>query len=587
MRHPATKRLLSLLLLPLLAACGATAGAQAPTPTPLPPAPALERPIYTVQRGAVERVLEATGRVTPVDLERLAFQTSGRVAEVAVRRGDVVKAGDVLAELLHEEDLEALARAEVRVAQAERDLALARQRREREIAQAKIDVSEAGRSLERARADRAALIAEAEQNLRRAEADLAALLSDGPQSLIVQAERALEEAKLQAKRDADAASEAKTLAEHKLIEAAEAVQRAQQAYSDAFWDLEWVNNHGTHPREKVTDPTTGEQRHRRLEPHERAQFERAFTEAERALAEAERALPLAERDVELAREAEVQAVAAGERAVADAQRALDLLRAGQGNEALTQAQRRVEDAKAALEEARRGDTSAAEAALARSRLGLESAEQNTLDAEQRALDDAMLDLEQAQRKVDAGRVIAPRDGTIVALAIGEGDMVDAYEPVLELADLSRLEVAAELSAEQMRELAEGQPAELSLISRPDVVISGTIRLMPAPYGSGGSGAVAEQDRTTRFSLDDGDAGWEAAGGIPDPGAVVKIRVVIERKEDVLWLPPEAIRSFEGRSFVVVREGDRERRVPVRTGIETEERVEILEGVEEGAIVVGQ
>lgn len=587
MRHPATKRLLSLLLLPLLAACGATAGAQAPTPTPLPPAPALERPIYTVQRGAVERVLEATGRVTPVDLERLAFQTSGRVAEVAVRRGDVVKAGDVLAELLHEEDLEALARAEVRVAQAERDLALARQRREREIAQAKIDVSEAGRSLERARADRAALIAEAEQNLRRAEADLAALLSDGPQSLIVQAERALEEAKLQAKRDADAASEAKTLAEHKLIEAAEAVQRAQQAYSDAFWDLEWVNNHGTHPREKVTDPTTGEQRHRRLEPHERAQFERAFTEAERALAEAERALPLAERDVELAREAEVQAVAAGERAVADAQRALDLLRAGQGNEALTQAQRRVEDAKAALEEARRGDTSAAEAALARSRLGLESAEQNTLDAEQSALDDAMLDLEQAQRKVDAGRVIAPRDGTIVALAIGEGDMVDAYEPVLELADLSRLEVAAELSAEQMRELAEGQPAELSLISRPDVVISGTIRLMPAPYGSGGSGAVAEQDRTTRFSLDDGDAGWEAAGGIPDPGAVVKIRVVIERKEDVLWLPPEAIRSFEGRSFVVVREGDRERRVPVRTGIETEERVEILEGVEEGAIVVGQ
>jgi multidrug efflux pump subunit AcrA (membrane-fusion protein) len=189
--------------------------------------------------------------------------------------------------------------------------------------------------------------------------------------------------------------------------------------------------------------------------------------------------------------------------------------------------------------------------------------------------------------VDAGRVIAPRDGTIVALAIGEGDLVEAYEPVVELADPSRLEVAAELSAEQMRELAEGQPTELSLISRPDVVISGTIRLMPAPYGSGGSGAVAEEDRTTRFSLDDGDAGWQAAGGKPEPGAVAKIHVVIERKEDVLWLPPEAIRAFEGRSFVVVREGERERRVPVRTGIETEERVEILEGVEEGAVVVGQ
>jgi HlyD family secretion protein len=581
------KLFILLMLLRLLAACGAPASAQAPTPTPLPPAPALERPTYAVQRGAVERALEATGRVTPVDLERLAFQAAGRVAEVAVRRGDAVKAGDVLAELLHEEDLEALARAEVRVAQAERDLELARQRRERAIAQAQIDLGEAGRSLERARADRAALIAEAEQGLRRAEADLAALLADGPEGLLVQAERALEEARLQAKRDAGAASEAKTRAEHGLIAAAETIQRAQQAYSDAFWDLEWVESHGTHPREKVTDPETGAQRHRRLEPHERAQFERAFAEAERALREAERALPLAERDVELAREAEVQAVAEGEQAVADAQRALDLLRAGQGSEALTQAQRRVEDARAALEEARRGDTATAEASLARSRLGLESVEQDALDVEQSALDDALLDLEQAQRTVDAGRVIAPRDGTIVALAIGEGDLVEAYEPVIELADPSRLEVAAELSAEQMRELAEGHPAALSLVARPDVVISGTIRLMPAPYGSGGSGAVAEEDRTTRFSLDDGDAGWEAAGGKPEPGAVAKILVVIERKEDVLWLPPEAIRAFEGRSFVVVREGDRERRVPVRTGIETEERVEILEGVEEGAVVVGQ
>jgi HlyD family secretion protein len=581
------KKLLSLLLLPLLAACGAAANAQAPTPTPLPPAPALERPSYTVQRGAVERVLEATGRVTPVDMERLAFQASGRVAELAVRRGDAVRAGDVLAELLHEDELAALAQAEVRVAQAERDLELARQRREREVEQAEIDLGETGRGLERARADRAARVAEAEQGQRRAEADLAALLAGGPASLIEQAERGLAQAQEQAKRDSDAASEAKTRAEHGLIQAAEAIQQAQQAYSDAFWDLEWVNSHGTHPREKVADPETGAQRQRRLEPHERTQFERAFAEAERALREAERALPLAERDVALTREAELQAVAAGEQAVADARRALDLLRAGQGNETLTQAQRRVEDAKVALEEARRGDTAAAEASLARSRLGLQSAEQDSLDAEQSALDDARLDLEQARRKVDAGRVIAPRDGTIVALAIGEGDTVEAYEPVVELADPSRLEVAAELSAEQMRELAEGQPAALSLVARPGIVISGTIRLMPAPYGSGGSGAVAEQDRTTRFSLDDGDAGWEAAGGKPEPGAVAQILVVIERKEDVLWLPPEAIRSFEGRSFVVVREGDRERRAPVRTGIETTERVEILEGVEEGAVVVGQ
>ena len=55
----------------------------------------------------------------------------------------------------------------------------------------------------------------------------------------------------------------------------------------------------------------------------------------------------------------------------------------------------------------------------------------------------------------------------------------------------------------------------------------------------------------------------------------------------LFLPPEAVRSFEGRRFVVVREGERERRVTVKVGIETEDRAEITEGVEEGDVIVGQ
>ncbi|GAB4436434.1 MAG: efflux RND transporter periplasmic adaptor subunit [Chloroflexi bacterium OHK40] len=577
------KPLLPSTLLPLLlllAACGTPAAAQqAPTPTPMPPAPALERPTYTVQRGSVERLLEVTGRVIPVDLERLSFRAAGRVAAVNVRRGDTVQAGDILAEIVHDEALEELAQAEVRVAQAERDLELARQRRERAVAQARLDLSEAGRNLENGRAERAARIAEAELALRRAEEDLARLTADGPESLIAQAERDLQEARDAAKIATDEASEAKTRAQNELIAASEAVAAAQQVYSDAFWDYDWVQKYGTHPREKVTDPATGAERHRRLDDQERVAFQRTFEEAERKLRAAERELPLAERAVILANEAEARAQDEAARSVAEAERALELLRTGQGSEALTQARRRVEDARLELEQARRASVADAETALARARLGLEAAEQDALDTELRALEEAQLDLERARRSVDEGRVIAPRDGTIVAVGVGVGDSVEPYEPVVELADPSRLELAAELTAEQMRELAEGQPAEARLVARPDLALPANVRRLPAPYGSGGSGAVAEQDRTTRFDLGDAARGLES-------GALVRISVVLERREDVLWLPPEAIRSFEGRRFIVVREGDRERRVVVRTGIESVERVEILEGVDEGDVVVG-
>ena len=157
-----------------------------------------------------------------------------------------------------------------------------------------------------------------------------------------------------------------------------------------------------------------------------------------------------------------------------------------------------------------------------------------------------------------------------------------HEHLPVIADPSQLEVAAELGADQMKQLSEGQPAEISTLSRPDVVMPAIVRQMPAPYGSGGTGAVQEQDRTTRFKLLD-LKGQEVEAG----ATIVKIRIVLEHKDNVLWLPPEAVRAFEGRRFVVVRTGDRERRVTVKTGIETDDKIEILEGVKEGDLIVGQ
>jgi hypothetical protein len=167
------------------------------------------------------------------------------------------------------------------------------------------------------------------------------------------------------------------------------------------------------------------------------------------------------------------------------------------------------------------------------------------------------------------------------LAIGAGDDAEAYTAVVEIADPTMLEVAAELNADQMRQLQQGQLAEVSLLSRPDVSMPALVRQLPGETAAGGSGAVQGQDHTTRFTVTD------AKGQQLAPGAVVKVHIILERKDNVLWLPPDAVRAFEGRRFVVVREGDRERRATVRVGIETADKVEIAEGVNEGDVVVGQ
>ena len=68
---------------------------------------------------------------------------------------------------------------------------------------------------------------------------------------------------------------------------------------------------------------------------------------------------------------------------------------------------------------------------------------------------------------------------------------------------------------------------------------------------------------------------------------MRVTVELERKADVLWLPPQALRIFDGRRFAVLQDGDVQRRVDVTAGIETPERVEIESGLEEGQVVVGQ
>ncbi|NJN83247.1 MAG: hypothetical protein HC802_13820 [Caldilineaceae bacterium] len=71
------------------------------------------------------------------------------------------------------------------------------------------------------------------------------------------------------------------------------------------------------------------------------------------------------------------------------------------------------------------------------------------------------------------------------------------------------------------------------------------------------------------------------------GDLVRVTVELERKDDVLWLPPQALRVFDGRRFAVLQDGDTQRRIDVNVGIETPDRVEVEEGLEEGQTVIGQ
>lgn len=188
---------------------------------------------------------------------------------------------------------------------------------------------------------------------------------------------------------------------------------------------------------------------------------------------------------------------------------------------------------------------------------------------------AELALDRLNKQIANAQLIATVDGEVTMIAVQIGKTTTAYQAALAIAMPGPLNVSAGLHDEIIKKLSMGQTAFLTFANYPGREFTGAIVRLPYPYGDGSS---QDADRSVRVSVQ---------ADVPiQRGALATVRIVLRQADDTLWLPPPAIRTFQGRAFVVVQEGDAQRRVQVTTGITTEERVEISDGLSEGQLVVG-
>lgn len=194
---------------------------------------------------------------------------------------------------------------------------------------------------------------------------------------------------------------------------------------------------------------------------------------------------------------------------------------------------------------------------------------------------AQLALDEINSRVDAAQVKAPFDGTMMSVFITPDRSVEAYKSVMVIADLSKVEVSADLTSTDLQVLQEGMAVKVFAVSGPAKELTGEIRKLPYPYGKAEPvGDNETQDTSTRVTVFE-----DPASANLSLGDLVRVQVVLQKQTDALWLPPQAIRRFEGRRFVVVQDAEGQRRVDIRIGITSDDRVEVIEGLEEGMIVI--
>ncbi len=170
---------------------------------------------------------------------------------------------------------------------------------------------------------------------------------------------------------------------------------------------------------------------------------------------------------------------------------------------------------------------------------------------------------------------APFAGIVSAVNVRPGDQVAGSTALVSLVDPGSVEVEASVDEVDVARLKVGQAARLRLESLPDLPLRGTIKNI-SPVGTVTQGVVSFK---VRVQVD----------GPPEElrhGMTAVATVVVDRRTNVLLVPNRALRTQGNQRTVDVAlspEAREQRRV--RVGLSDDQFTEVLDGLQEGDVVV--
>jgi HlyD family secretion protein len=233
-----------------------------------------------------------------------------------------------------------------------------------------------------------------------------------------------------------------------------------------------------------------------------------------------------------------------------------------------------------------GAAAPGEVASAQQRLDAANNSISTLEKKQTAryspaeIAHSRADLEQAQAAYAAASTVvadsnvrAPFPGTVYSLPVSVSEYVHPGDLLLQMADLTKLQVRAYFDEPELGALRVGQPATIIWDALPNRIWHGRILSMPSTIITYTTRNVGE----VLLSVDDAD-------GKLLPNTNVKVTVTEQRLEHVLTIPREAVHGEGGRDYAYLLHGKVLRRQQVTVGARNLTQVQVLSGLAENDTV---
>lgn len=190
-----------------------------------------------------------------------------------------------------------------------------------------------------------------------------------------------------------------------------------------------------------------------------------------------------------------------------------------------------------------------------------------------ALAEAQAGYAAAQAVVEQANVRAPFAGTVYSVPVSTTEFVQQGDRVLQMADLSKMQVRAYFDEPEIGKLQNGLPITIVWDARPGKEWHGHVARVPSTiitYGTRNVGQVL-------IAVDD-------ANGDLMPNTNVTVTVTTANVPNALNIPRDALHTEQGRSYVYLVVNNLLRRTPVTTGSINLTQVEVLSGLKENDTV---
>ena len=164
-------------------------------------------------------------------------------------------------------------------------------------------------------------------------------------------------------------------------------------------------------------------------------------------------------------------------------------------------------------------------------------------------------------------------------AIQEGATVRERQPILTIPDMREMAVKVNIHESAVQRVAVGQRVNVSIDAFPDESLTGIVTKVAVVADSANAFMNPDLKVYPTTIKIDGSHEWLR------PGMSAQVEILVDRLQDVVYVPIQAVTYFDDRRVVYVDNGGRPQRREVRTGAFSEQFIEVVSGLREGEPVL--